>query len=339
MHHILGWLTENFVPAWKAVSILFTGAFGILGLVKNFKHKVRDQETDLMVEKITRWGWISLLGIVLSTVLGMAAQLKESNDNSAAAFKLAQRSDATLQDIERLLTPFSDPRVKITLDTDCKVKEYMFVEFCKDVEKAQDAMSQVIMRDIELAQDKYRIEGDPQNWRHWPQWAADGEFLNVSLSFFKDPEAAKHFWNYRYSRPPKPDLEILVRSYRKEQTTGKLQLQVLDDTAEVVTSNEVTDMSASKSMTSFNDLPGTTLMVTSSNDGLMAFLRPTHITITNRQGVSVDISSVERIQERGEGSIVYPTTYRYIFPKHLAMSQSVNSSAIPAPATPEHSKK
>lgn len=54
MHNFIAWLGENFIPAWKAVSILFTGAFGILGLVKNFKEKKVDQETAWSVSHFLR---------------------------------------------------------------------------------------------------------------------------------------------------------------------------------------------------------------------------------------------------------------------------------------------
>jgi hypothetical protein len=98
IHHILSWLDQNFVPVWKATSIFFTGAFGILGLLKNFKEKKRDPETDTTVERVTKWGWISLIGIILSTGLGIAAQRTEENSNRKKAAEDADK-------IDRLLSP------------------------------------------------------------------------------------------------------------------------------------------------------------------------------------------------------------------------------------------
>ncbi len=66
----------DFVTAWKASSIVLTGAFGILGLVKDFK----DKKTN----KVTIWGYISLCGILVSTAFGVIAQLKESSDTDRA---------------------------------------------------------------------------------------------------------------------------------------------------------------------------------------------------------------------------------------------------------------
>jgi len=71
---------------WKAISIVSTGAFGMLGLLKDFK----DKKTN----KVTRWGYVSLIGIIVSTFLGVAAQLKESTD-------LARDSNTVLHEIER----------------------------------------------------------------------------------------------------------------------------------------------------------------------------------------------------------------------------------------------
>jgi hypothetical protein len=78
----------DFVAAWKATSIVLTGAFGILGLLKDFK----DKNTG----RVTVWGRISLAGILLSTSLGVVAQLKESTD---------QRKSGRLLQIKRCRLP------------------------------------------------------------------------------------------------------------------------------------------------------------------------------------------------------------------------------------------
>jgi hypothetical protein len=97
----------DFVSAWKASSIVLTGAFGILGLVKDYKDKTTN--------RITLWGQVSLAGILLSTILGVAAQLKESSDNASKALALARKTDRTLQEVERLLTPLDEPRIHLRL--------------------------------------------------------------------------------------------------------------------------------------------------------------------------------------------------------------------------------
>ena len=109
----------EFVTAWKAISIVFTGAFGILGLATEFKDKHHN---------ITKWGRISLIGIVVSTIFGVAAQLKESADDAAKArttsektLQLVKNSDDTLSNIQKLLLPtIENPHIETVFTLSCK---------------------------------------------------------------------------------------------------------------------------------------------------------------------------------------------------------------------------
>ena len=131
MEHFLAGLKQiDFVTAWKAISIALTGAFGILGLATDFKNK--------HTKKITRWGWVSLIGIVVSSVCGVAAQLKESlddatkaKDNSAQALALAKKMDTALTEIERGLSALEEPRIGLVLDIDCDSSKY--ATFCTSI--------------------------------------------------------------------------------------------------------------------------------------------------------------------------------------------------------------
>jgi hypothetical protein len=106
----------DFPSAWKASSIVLTGAFGILGLLRDFK----DKQTG----KVTRWGYVSLAGILISTCLGVAAQLKEDLDDSAKSLALARKSDATLNDIQKLLSPFDVQSAQLIFTVQCSDKFY-----------------------------------------------------------------------------------------------------------------------------------------------------------------------------------------------------------------------
>jgi hypothetical protein len=119
MNTIISWLSQNFVPAWKAASILFTGAFGILGLVKNFKEKRRDEYNDVTVDKITVWGWISLVGIIVSTGCGMVVQLKESHDDARKSLELSRRSEDSLREIKKILSPIDISNVHLIFRAAC----------------------------------------------------------------------------------------------------------------------------------------------------------------------------------------------------------------------------
>src|ERR1700735_305816 len=156
MHHLLAELKQiDFVTAWKAISIAFTGGFGILGLLKDFKNK--------RTHKITRWGWISLVGVIVSSVCGIAAQLKESAHDSAKALALAEKADKTLNEIERGLYPLEEPRAILEFRVPCEEQKYK--TFCADVNK----------------------QGVAINARHWVAWPEpkNGQ-LGMEMDFFVD---------------------------------------------------------------------------------------------------------------------------------------------------------
>jgi hypothetical protein len=117
----------DWISVWKALSILLTGAFGVLGSLTDF----RDKATN----KITRWGRISLVGIVLSALVGAGFQFKESledaakaRDDAGRALSLAQSTQSTLTNVRRLLTPIEDPTVYLGFMVPCDNSVYS--QFC-----------------------------------------------------------------------------------------------------------------------------------------------------------------------------------------------------------------
>jgi hypothetical protein len=124
----------DFITTWKASSIVLTGAFGVLGLLKDFKDKV--------THKVTLWGYISLAGIVLSTALGVAAQLKESSDEQVArkitaeqtraaaeqTLEIVKNSSATLRQVKRTLSSLSGASMELDFHVPCIERE--FKKFC-----------------------------------------------------------------------------------------------------------------------------------------------------------------------------------------------------------------
>ena len=102
----------------------------MLGLLTEF----RDQQT----KRVTKWGKIPLAGILISSALGMAAQFGESYEkeqkdqkDARAALVLAQKTDANVTNIQRILTPLDDINVTIDLKLHCDQNPYD--EFCKSV--------------------------------------------------------------------------------------------------------------------------------------------------------------------------------------------------------------
>lgn len=163
----------NFVAAWKASSIVLTGAFGILGLLKDFK----DKDTN----EITRWGYISLAGILFSTMGGVAAQLRESSEQQKTAqaiaqqtLTLVQKSDETLRQVQRSVSGLDGMTIRMNFVISCS--DHSLTAFCKDV--AMEGFK------------KDSIDERRRMWRHWP---LDARSFLYNLELFVDSQAAEAY--------------------------------------------------------------------------------------------------------------------------------------------------
>lgn len=77
----------DFWDLWKAIAIALTGLFGIMGLLTSYK----DKETG----RITGWGKINLVGILLSATMGVASQLVDAQRKTLSAQQAAIRAEAS----------------------------------------------------------------------------------------------------------------------------------------------------------------------------------------------------------------------------------------------------
>jgi hypothetical protein len=187
MHGMIAWLRENFVDVWKAISIGFTGIFGVLGLLTEFKRKIRDRETDTTVQKITKWGWISLVGIIVSTGFGLIAQLTESiqekhkRDAAAeSALELAEQSDLTLQEIHRAVHPFAVVSTDFWFDIPCELNDYK--QLCDRIKKEPESYDS----------SKDFVQRLLPRWRSWPQ-KKDSFSGWVTLRLYRDLDDKQDF--------------------------------------------------------------------------------------------------------------------------------------------------
>jgi len=87
----------------------------LLGLLTRFKDKD---------DKITGWGWLSLAGIVISTVLGAGFQIRETNDDAHHSLEL-------LTSIDKGLSPILGSSLKVEFEGNCMDKE--LAKFCAEV--------------------------------------------------------------------------------------------------------------------------------------------------------------------------------------------------------------
>jgi hypothetical protein len=90
---------------------------------------------------------VSLTGILISTVLGVAAQLKEASDDATKALNLARKTDATLEkeditllQLNRLLAPsIEDAEITMNFlipcgkDANLAIRANQISDFCKNV--------------------------------------------------------------------------------------------------------------------------------------------------------------------------------------------------------------
>jgi hypothetical protein len=143
----------DFLTIWKASSIALTGAFGILGLVKDFKDKNG---------KITAWGRVALAGILLSTGFGVAAQLIESSKAEHTEKEFAKQ-------FERGLSPLGEPKFGISFSLACDLPEFSY--FCHTfTSRGTEAFS----------------KGE-----RWPSWPfGQIPILYLEINFFIDPNDA-----------------------------------------------------------------------------------------------------------------------------------------------------
>src|SRR5579863_7787895 len=107
----------------KLAGLVLAGAFGALGLLKDF----RDDKT----KALTKWGKIALYGILASTALAFIAQVLDSAKSAHDAKeseKRAQdqiaRSNEILTDINRSLNPLTNVRVTYWLIVPFEAPEF-----------------------------------------------------------------------------------------------------------------------------------------------------------------------------------------------------------------------
>jgi len=268
------------VSIWKAVSIALTGAFGILGLLTDF----RDEDTD----RLTRWGKVSLTGILLSTVLGVAFQLKESSDaqesqakTSSQTLAIVQATQTTVTDVGRLLTPLSEPQVSVVMSASCRTGR--FVKYC-DVLKGMEAKVKTV-----------------NGRRALPSLHPKSELLAIELCFYKSRPTPQQVADCRYAYAgdlryaalgvnDDRDRSLVLRLSRDREM---LEIAVYGDGQFGTVSNG--------RLASTLDLPGSTLILLETSRGLEGLVpKVVHLRFGGGRVVEVDLTKMQRIEIAGQ---------------------------------------
>jgi hypothetical protein len=281
----------DFVTAWKASSIVLTGAFGILGLVKEYK----DKDT----KKITTWGRISLAGILVSSTLGVMAQLKESSNQERDKDKtakqtlaLVQKTDSTVRDIQRLLSPLDEPQVSMSFDIDCLSDLYK--SFCWGLRTplSPKGLSSYGSKESHI-------------WTGWPRGQSDVFFLGLNV--FINGKNAQLFLDEGKNEG---DLVLSVfattgggsRSMFLGVSSERVSLDVLEMRARITSNGQIR---------STLDFSGVTLIVTEPFGRLRDLtLRHLEITLKNGQRLISD-GPFEQVKSGSHGESI---AFRYVFP-------------------------
>jgi hypothetical protein len=269
----------DFVSAWKAISIGFTGLFGLMGLLTENK----DKDTG----KLTKWGMVSLIGIVLSTTLGVSAQLKETSDEgrrreaaAAETIKLLQqtgaavsdtqrllaKTDLAVVDIRRLLSPLEISSITFEMIGSCVREE--FEKFCKDIKDDSPEMN---------------------HRRDFP----GPDYLTFNMAFYNRSIVNPTVLNGQFF--PEQDFVVQV-SGSFDSKDHKLLYGLLNDRRFQIVGLTLPPGYSGRSanILSIDDLDGATLLVMPF-EKIISLYEPPNFRLRTKQGREVSIRNGERI--------------------------------------------
>lgn len=103
----MDWLDLTLVVT-KGLGIVFGAAFAVLGLLVDF----RDKNTS----RVTKWGNVALIGIVVSCCVSLVSQGAESLKARDEADAQAKRTNALLAQIERSISPLNGIKINYQFD-------------------------------------------------------------------------------------------------------------------------------------------------------------------------------------------------------------------------------
>lgn len=234
--------------------------------------------------------------------MGLIAQLSEASKQEAAkvataneTLALAQKSDRTLQDLQRLLSAIEEPTVILVFQVDCSEPRYE--EVCSSVKHPTAQASKKTWQKWPLS---YKTKDDPNP-------TAGRVRFSLSVSVYRDVHSASQHGLNGHNFP---DLSLGVKANNYDAKGGlelsgsssSMQLRVIDHTPYLI--------NYSSKIAGFPDLYGSHVVIDGS--GMVDALRgltPLYLEIHNKKGQLVQDMWFEKIQLPGR------IAYRGYFPK------------------------
>jgi hypothetical protein len=172
----------DFVSWWKAAAILLTAFFGILGLVTEFK--------DPSTKRITKWGKLALIGILVSAGFGVYSQLLEAAgqnekrvEDARQALQLLRGNQQTLDAIERSLSLLDEPTVWAVFSVSCERDVPPLKVASAEEQRAQTDKNRRFCKAIEFFNKKDPADPWPEEvWKLWPGPGRQGLGFSLLVS-------------------------------------------------------------------------------------------------------------------------------------------------------------
>lgn len=291
----------GFASHWKEIAVVLAA----LCTVASIFFDVRDQASN----RITIWGH-TFFGFTILLMIGrFYAQWKENarealrnKQSQDDMLKVIQNTNRNVYDISRVLQPLGKSNIRLTF----KPNGIEVKEFC-------DAAVKKAERD-RSADDTVSISVHGIDWSPW----RDRPYIpGILLVFFKDPSEAKKlveghclhcespgdlsFKNFFFDPDKEHERNLLVNVFyhvRDKQLT--IAVSALDFTPSV----------GNDKLLSTIDLPGSTLIISASNE-LFKKLTSIGILIQTDRGQTIDIENPTMVNVNGE------TIFEYVFPESM----------------------
>jgi hypothetical protein len=303
----------DFVSWWKAAAILLTGFFGILGLVSEFK----EQST----KKITKWGKLALVGILVSTGFGIYSQMLETAgqnekraEDARQALRLLESNQKTLDAIERSLSLLDEPAVWAVFSVSCEGDVRQPKGMSAEERRAQTDKICRFCKAIEPFNKKNPFGGWPEEvWKLWPGAGPQGLGFSLLVSrqqqakaledeidaggalvpFLGTPKAADWFMYFVTERSPSSVSGTSVKLDRYSSIWGYNETPRVAPVADMKPSTNINN----GKLQSLMDLDDTYLYI--AVDGT-SYFRPNFIKLTFRNGrhLSFDASAFELLGDK-----------------------------------------